>query len=172
MSWFAFGGISDVRYVISVGANLGSAQTIVANAIEDMAALMDGELVAASSLYRTSPVSDVEQPDYINAVTIVESPLEPLEALRVLQSMEDRADRVRDVRWGPRTLDLDIVTVNAVVSDDPVLTLPHPHAHERAFVLIPWLEIEPDAALPGHGKVRNVVDAGFEGQDIERVEPR
>ena len=161
-----------MRYVISVGANLGSAQTLVAEAIDEMAARMDGELVAASSLYRTSPVSDIEQPDYINAVAIVDSPREPVEALQRLQSMEDRADRVREIRWGPRTLDLDIVTVDGIVSDDPHLTLPHPRAHERAFVLVPWLEIDADAALPGHGLVRDIVGAGFEGQEIQRVESR
>ena len=172
MSSFAFGENSDVRYVISVGANLGSAQLLVADAIDGMAVRLDGELVAASSLYRTSPVSDIEQPDYINAVAIVDSPLEPIEALRVLQSMEDRADRVREIRWGPRTLDLDIVTVDGIVSDDPNLTLPHPSAHERAFVLIPWLEIDADAALPGRGLVRDIVGAGFEGQEIQRVDFR
>lgn len=161
-----------MRYVISVGANLGSAQTLVAEAINEMAARMDGELVAASTLYRTSPVSDIEQPDYINAVAIVDSPCKPVKALQRLQSMEERADRVREIRWGPRTLDLDIVTVDGIVSDDPYLTLPHPRAHERAFVLVPWLEIDADAALPGRGLIRDIVGAGFEGQEIQRVESR
>lgn len=161
-----------MRYVISVGANLGAAETVVRETIDELATRLEGELVAASSLYRTSPVSDVEQPDYVNAVAIVDSPLEPGDALVMLQSLEDRADRVRDVRWGPRTLDLDIVTVDAILSEDPLLTLPHPRAHERAFVLIPWLEVEPDAVLPVRGKVREIVDAGFEGQDIQRMESR
>ena len=161
-----------MRYVISVGANLGAAEAVVRESIDHAATRLSGEFVAASSLYRTSPVADVEQPDYVNAVVIVDSPLEPVEVLRVLQTMEDQADRVRDVHWGPRTLDLDIVTVDGIVSDDPFLTLPHPRAHERAFVLIPWLEIEPEAWLPAHGRVEAIVDAGFEGQDIQRLEPR
>lgn len=172
MSSCASGERSNVRYVISLGANLGAAETVVSETIVNLAARLDGALVGASSLYRTSPVADVEQPDYVNAVAIVDSPREPAEVLRALQSMENQADRVRDIRWGPRTLDLDIVTVDGIVSDDPLLTLPHPRAHQRAFVLIPWLEIEPEAVLPTRGRVRDIVETGFEGQDIRRVESR
>ena len=161
-----------MRYVISVGANLGDAEAVVRESMHDVAARLDGELIAASSLFLTSPVANVEQPDFINAVVIVDSLLEPIEALGVLRRMEDEADRVRDVHWGPRTLDLDIVTVDGFVSDAPLLTLPHPRAHERAFVLIPWLEIDPEAWLPAHGRVADIVDAGFTGQDIQRLEPR
>ena len=160
-----------MRYVIAVGANLGDAERVVDHALGDLAERLGGALVARSSLYRTAPVGGPEQPDFVNAVAIVEADLDPLETLRVLQTMENEAGRVRDVRWGPRTLDLDVIAVGDLVSEDPVLTVPHPRAHERAFVLVPWLEIDPQAVIAGKGRVRDLVEAGFDDQSIVAVAP-
>lgn len=160
-----------MRYVIAVGANLGDAERVVDHALGDLAGRLGGSLVARSSLYRTAPVGGPAQPDFVNAVAIVETDLAPLETLRVLQAMEIEAGRVRDVRWGPRTLDLDVIAAADLVSEDPVLTVPHPRAHERAFVLVPWFEIDPQAVIPGKGRVRDLLQAGFDGQGIEVVTP-
>ena len=160
-----------MRYVIAVGANLGNAEWAVDHALGGLAGRLGGSLVARSSLYRTAPVGGPEQPDFVNAVAIVEADLAPLETLRVLQAMENEAGRVREVRWGPRTLDLDVISAGDLVSEDPVLTVPHPRAHERAFVLVPWLEIDPQAVLAGKGRVCDLVDAGFDDQGIVAVAP-
>ena len=159
-----------MEYVIAVGANLGNAEQVVNEALANVAEELNGSLVACSSLFRTAPVGGPDQPDFVNAVAIVDTELEPGDVLTRLQAMENDAGRVRDVRWGPRTLDLDVIVAGQVVSDDPVLTIPHPRAHERAFVLVPWLEIDPSAQIPGVGYVRDLVDAGFDQQDITLVE--
>ena len=161
-----------MEYVIAVGANLGDASTVVDHALASLAAHLDGDLVSRSSLYSTSPVGVVDQPDFVNAVAIIDTALQPREVLARLQDLENRAGRVRDVNWGPRTLDLDVILAEGLVSDDPDLTLPHPRAHERAFVLVPWLEIDPQAQVPGKGMVRDLVAAGFPGQEITVLEPR
>lgn len=160
-----------MRYVIAVGANLGDAQRMVDRALGDLAGRLEGSLVARSSLYRTAPVGGPEQPDYVNAVAVIETDLDPFETLRVLQVMEKEAGRVRDVRWGPRTLDLDVIAAGDLVNEDPELTVPHPRAHEREFVLVPWLEIDPQAVIPGKGRVRDLLQTGFDGQGIEAVAP-
>lgn len=158
-----------MQYVIAVGANLGEAELVVGDALDTLADRLAGDLVARSSLYRTSPVGGPEQPDFINAVAIVDSDLEPPEILTRLQALEKESGRVREVRWGPRTLDLDVIVAGDVVSDDPNLTIPHPRAHERAFVLMPWVEIDPLARIPGVGSVQQLLDAGFTDQDITVV---
>lgn len=160
-----------MRYVIAVGANLGEAMLVVSNALDSLADRLEGELVARSSLYRTAPVGGPEQPDFINAVAIVNSDHEPADVLTRLQLMEKESGRVRDIRWGPRTLDLDVIVAGDVVSDDPDLTIPHPRAHERAFVLLPWLEIDPRAEIPGIGAIRTIVETGFNDQQVSVVAP-
>jgi len=156
-----------MHYVIGIGSNLGDAAASVRRAMHEVEEGLEAFDARRSSLYRTSPVGGPEQPDFVNAVLVLQSEMEPAAALGVLQGIEQRAGRVRDVRWGPRTLDLDIVMAGNVVSEDPVLTLPHPRAHERAFVLIPWHEIEPEASLPEIGPIAPVIEAGFDDQDIE-----
>jgi 2-amino-4-hydroxy-6-hydroxymethyldihydropteridine diphosphokinase len=156
--------------VIAVGANQGEASLMVDRTLDLLAQRLDGELLARSSLYRTAPVGGVEQADFINAVAIVDTSLDPRGVLARLHAMEQEAGRERVVRWGPRTLDLDVIIAGDQVSDDPALTVPHPRAHERAFVLIPWLEIDPTASIPGVGAVRDLVAAGFDGQEIQAVE--
>jgi len=156
-----------MHYVIGVGSNLGDAPASVRRAMHDVEEGLQASDARRSSLYRTSPVGGPEQPDFVNAVLVLESDLTPEVVLEVLQGIEQEAGRVRDVRWGPRTLDLDLVVAGNIISKDPVLTLPHPRAHERAFVLIPWHEIEPEASLPGVGPIAAVIEAGFDDQDIE-----
>jgi 2-amino-4-hydroxy-6-hydroxymethyldihydropteridine diphosphokinase len=153
--------------VIALGSNLGDRQDILQGAVDAIAGLSEVELLAASPVYETVPVGGPPQPDYLNAVLVVRTTLPPRLLLDRLQEIEAAFDRVREVRWGPRTLDLDIITVNGERSDDPELTLPHPRAHERAFVLAPWLDADPDAALPGYGPVSELL-AGLGEAGIRR----
>ena len=111
------------------------------------------EILAESSVYSTAPIGGVEQPDYLNAVVIAETSLAPRDLLDALHGIEADWHRTREVRWGPRTLDLDLIDYRGVTSDGPELTRPHPRAHERAFVLVPWLEADPGAELTGFGPV-------------------
>ena len=150
------------RAVLSLGANLGDRAAALRTAI---AALKDdGVLVARSTLYETPPWGPVEQPPYLNAVVVVRGDRDAAGWLARAHELEQAAGRTRDVRWGPRTLDVDVVTVTGddgqpVRSDDPALTLPHPRAHERAFVLVPWASLDPTAVLPGRGRVSDLLAA-------------
>jgi len=149
------------RAVLSLGANLGDRAGAIRAAIT---ALKDDGLVARSTLYETPPWGPVEQPPYLNAVVVVRGPRDAAGWLARAHELEQAAGRTREVRWGPRTLDVDVVAVTEddgtpVVSDDPGLTLPHPRAHERAFVLLPWATLEPGAELPGRGKVADLLAA-------------
>jgi 2-amino-4-hydroxy-6-hydroxymethyldihydropteridine diphosphokinase len=158
------------RAVLSLGANLGDrAGTLLAA----LTALEDDGPVARSPLYETPPWGPVEQPCYLNAVAVVGGPRDAARWLARAHELEQAAGRTRDVRWGPRTLDVDVVAVTAddgapVVSDDPALTLPHPRAHERAFVLVPWATLDPTAVLPGHGRVADLV-AALPPEDVAAV---
>ena len=149
------------RAVLSLGANLGDRAGAIRGAIT---ALKDDGLLARSTLYETPPWGPVEQPPYLNAVVVVRGPRDAAGWLARAHELEQAAGRTRDVRWGPRTLDVDVVTVTEddgtpVLSDDPHLTLPHPRAHERAFVLLPWSTLEPGAVLPGRGPVADLLAA-------------
>jgi 2-amino-4-hydroxy-6-hydroxymethyldihydropteridine diphosphokinase len=108
-------------------------------------------------VFQTTPVGGPEQDDFLNAVLLARSALPVHEILRRCQVTENALGRIRTVRWGPRTLDVDIIACGAQISADPELTLPHPRAHERAFVLAPWLDVDPDASLPGYGPVRDLL---------------
>jgi 2-amino-4-hydroxy-6-hydroxymethyldihydropteridine diphosphokinase len=158
------------RAVLSLGANLGDRAGALRTALS---ALTDDGLVARSTLYETPPWGPVEQPPYLNAIAILRDTRDARGWLARAHELEEAAGRTREVRFGPRTLDVDVVTVTEddgtpVVSDDPVLTLPHPRAHERAFVLVPWLSLEPAAVLPGRGKVADLV-AGLPADDVAAV---
>ncbi len=115
--------------------------------------------MAVSPVYETVPVGGPAQPDYLNAVLLACTSLPSRALLDRLHEVEAAFDRVREVRWGPRTLDIDIITVDGETSDDPELTLPHPRARERAFVLAPWHDADPGAVLPGHGPVSALLAA-------------
>lgn len=148
------------RAVLSIGGNQGDALASLRGVVE--AAAADGILRAVSSLYATPPWGGVEQDDFLNAVLVVEHPGTPADVLEWGFARERMAGRTRDVRWGPRTLDVDVVTAEVdgvpVVSGDATLTLPHPRAAERAFVLVPWLEVDPGARL-GPVAARECLDA-------------
>jgi 2-amino-4-hydroxy-6-hydroxymethyldihydropteridine diphosphokinase len=144
-----------VKAVLSIGSNLGDRRATLQGALEAFRPW----LVAASPVYRTPPWGPVPQDDYYNAVLIVDdAAASPRDWLDRAHAAEQAAGRTRDVRWGPRTLDVDVVDVDGVTSDDPELTLPHPRAAERAFVLVPWLAADPAAALAGR-PVRELLDA-------------
>ncbi|WP_167471629.1 2-amino-4-hydroxy-6-hydroxymethyldihydropteridine diphosphokinase [Nocardia arthritidis] len=145
------------RAVLSIGSNLGDRLAHLRGVVTGFGA----RVVAVSPVYSTAPWGGVEQDDYLNAVVLVDDPAaDCFDWLRRGQELERAAHRVREVRWGARTLDVDVVWCGdgaaAVESADPELTLPHPQAHNRAFVLIPWLDVEPDAVLPVGGRVRPV----------------
>jgi 2-amino-4-hydroxy-6-hydroxymethyldihydropteridine diphosphokinase len=142
------------RAVLSLGSNLGDRLAnlkIAADGLRDV-------LVAASPIYETKPWGVQDQPDFLNAVLIVDDPAaDAWTWLHRAHELEQRAGRVRTQRWGPRTLDVDIVTVDGVTSDHPDLLLPHPGTPDRATVLIPWLTLDPAAALPGHGPIADLL---------------
>ncbi|MGV9679008.1 2-amino-4-hydroxy-6-hydroxymethyldihydropteridine diphosphokinase [Nocardia sp. NPDC003482] len=141
------------RAVLSIGSNLGDRLAHLRGVVDACAP----HLVAVSSVYSTAPWGGVPQEHYLNAVVVVDDPAaEPRDWLRRGQELEQAAGRVREVRWGARTLDVDVIRCatgsREVRSTDPTLTLPHPQAHRRAFVLVPWLEVEPDAVLAAEGR--------------------
>jgi 2-amino-4-hydroxy-6-hydroxymethyldihydropteridine diphosphokinase len=144
--------------VFSLGSNLGDRLANLQLGL-DVLASSGLDLVAVSSVYESDPVGGVEQADFLNAVALASSSLPPRDILARCAAAEAAAGRVRTQRWGPRTLDVDIIACGCVVSTDPVLTLPHPRAHERAFVLVPWLELDSRAALPGRGPVAGLLHA-------------
>lgn len=123
--------------------------------------------MALSPVYETAPVGGPEQDDYLNAVAVAETLLTPEALLERVQEVERAFHRVREVRWGPRTLDVDVIAYDGLVRTDPELTLPHPRAHERAFVLRPWADIDPDAEITGRGAVRDLL-AGVADQELRR----
>ena len=144
-----------MKAVVALGANIGSPREQMDVAI---ALLREAtEVKAVSTYFVTKPVGGPEQPDYLNAVCILESELPALDLLAVLQGIEKSLGRERDVRWGPRTIDLDLIQYGSLLSAAAELELPHPRAHERRFVLEPWCEIEPDAILLTHGKISELL---------------
>jgi 2-amino-4-hydroxy-6-hydroxymethyldihydropteridine diphosphokinase len=158
------------RAVLSLGGNLGDR---AGNLRRALVALTEHGLVARSTLYETPPWGPVEQPPYLNAIAVVRGDRDAAGWLALAHELEDAAGRTRDVRFGPRTLDVDVVTVSEddgtpVLSAAPDLTLPHPRAAERAFVLVPWLALDPGAVLPGHGAVADLVRA-FPAEDVAGV---
>lgn len=146
------------KVAFGLGANLGDARGALAAAVAALRATPGIDVIAVSALYRTSPVGGPEQPDYLNAVVVATTRLSPHELLAVGQSIEAAHSRTREVRWGPRTLDVDVLALSDVRSDDPAILLPHPRAHERGFVLVPWAEIDPDFDVPGRGTVAQLRD--------------
>ncbi len=141
--------------VLSIGSNLGDRMGHLRGAVDAVRAW----LVASSPVFQTPPWGPVKQEPFLNAILVVQdADASPADWLERGQMAERAADRRREVRWGPRTLDVDVITVDDVVSDDPVLTLPHPRAAQRAFVLVPWAVLDPAATLAGRS-VRELVAA-------------
>jgi dihydroneopterin aldolase/2-amino-4-hydroxy-6-hydroxymethyldihydropteridine diphosphokinase len=141
-----------VDVVLALGANLGAAQETLRAAVDMLSHTTGLEVVQVSPLARTTAVGGPdEQPDYLNAIVLARTMFSPRELLRVTQRIENAHGRVREERWGPRTLDIDIIVYGSVLAVTDDLELPHPRAHERAFVLEPWAQVDPDAVLPGLG---------------------
>jgi 2-amino-4-hydroxy-6-hydroxymethyldihydropteridine diphosphokinase len=164
------------RAILSLGSNLGDRYAHLRAAVKAL-----GEsVVLVSGVYETPPWGDAEQPPYLNAVVLVVDPdAAPIDWLERARAGETAAGRVRDPdrRFGPRTLDIDVIAVwqadgTPVISDDPELTLPHPRAFERAFVLKPWLDLQPYAQLPGYGWVTDLLTAPALAADAAAMTPR
>jgi 2-amino-4-hydroxy-6-hydroxymethyldihydropteridine diphosphokinase len=152
-----------------MGSNIGDRLDYLQGGLDGLFDTPRITFLAVSPVYETTPVGGPEQPDYLNAVVIAETSMPAQAVLERCLSLEDAYGRVRDERWGPRTLDLDLIIYGDEVSNSPGLTLPHPRAHERAFVLAPWLDADPQAQIPGCGPVADLLAAlGTAG--IARVE--
>ena len=152
-----------MRAVLSIGSNMEDRRSLLQTVFDEFA----DETIAASPVFATPPWGVTDQDEFLNAVLIVDVDCTPLELLRRGQKLEESAERVRVRHWGPRTLDVDIVQVDGVTSEDPELTLPHPYAHQRAFVLVPWLAADPDAELNGTS-VRELI-AGLDEEEVAAV---
>jgi 2-amino-4-hydroxy-6-hydroxymethyldihydropteridine diphosphokinase len=150
-----------MRAVLSLGSNLGNSAEILSSAAEALNEV--SEVIALSSFYQTRPVGGPPQPDFINAIIIIETNLEPEELLLVAQAIEGAHGRERNentVKWGPRFLDIDLIKCDEMLINSPDLTIPHPRAHEREFVLRPWNEIDLAATLPGFGAISQLLESG------------
>ena len=145
------------KVVLSLGSNMGDSAAILQEGVDFLAETPDLMLVDVSPVYQTKPVGGIEQDDFLNLIVVAESTLEPLTILDRAQAIEDNFGRVRDVRFGPRTLDIDVIMVGKRISEDNI-ELPHPRAHERAFVLVPWLDIDPKGEIAGHGPIAELID--------------
>ena len=154
---------------VGLGSNLADPMGQVRQAFTELEAIPGTRVTARSSLYRTSPVGYLEQPEFINAVASVQTTLEPQVLLAALLAIEDRHGRRRGMRNAPRTLDLDLLLYGEEVLDRDGLTLPHPRLHERAFVLAPLAEIAPGAMVPGRGRVRDLL-ARVDGDGVSRID--
>ncbi len=144
-----------MRAVISLGSNLGNPTANLDTAIALLRESTD--VISVSTFYESTPVGGPTQPDFINAVCVIESELPAIELLSLLHGIEKSLGRQRLEHWGPRTLDLDLIQYGDLVSENVDVQLPHPRAHERRFVLEPWHEIDPDAILLNHGRIDEIL---------------
>jgi 2-amino-4-hydroxy-6-hydroxymethyldihydropteridine diphosphokinase len=162
--------------VLSIGSNLGDRLGTLQGCVHAIAGLPDTDVLACSPVYETAPVGGPAQPDYLNAVLLIGTGLSPRDLLAATARIEAGFGRERKERFGPRTLDIDIISYDEEISDEDVLTLPHPRAHERAFVLAPWHDLDPGAVLPGRGPIADTL-AGLDLSGVRRrpdmvLEPR
>jgi 2-amino-4-hydroxy-6-hydroxymethyldihydropteridine diphosphokinase len=147
------------KVVFSLGSNLGDRLANLQGAVDAIRDTPDVIVVDVSSVYETAPVdAPAGSPDYLNLVIVAETTLEPRTLLERAQAIEDAFGRERTEINGPRTLDVDLVMVGNSQIDQPDLTVPHPRAHQRGFVLVPWSEIDPSAELPGHGPIQPLLE--------------
>jgi 2-amino-4-hydroxy-6-hydroxymethyldihydropteridine diphosphokinase len=157
-----------VKAVVALGSNLEDPEAQVRRGFNELAALPETWVAGRSPLYRTAPVGFADQPPFVNACALVETRLSPRALLDGLLSIEQRHGRVREIPDGPRTLDLDIILYGGASIDEPGLTIPHPRAHERAFVLAPLADVWPDAVIPGKGAASRLLDA-VRDQRVEKL---
>lgn len=146
-----------MKAIVALGSNVGDPKANLDLALALLREATDVKKV--SSYYATKPVGYTDQPDFLNAVCIIESDLPAISLLNMLHGIEKAMGRERLIKWGPRTIDLDLIQYGDLISKADELTLPHPRAHERKFVLEPWHEIEPDAILITHGKIEELLQA-------------
>ena len=154
------------RVVVALGSNLGDSQAILLAAVEEISEFV-GQL-RSSCQYLTTPVGGPVQPDYLNSVLLGVTDLTQEELLTRFQAIETRHGRQRDEHWGARTLDIDLIDYDSLLWQSGSLILPHPRAHERAFVLVPWNEVDPEAILVGYGSVHSLL-AGVDASGVERA---
>lgn len=157
------------KVVFSLGSNEGDSIETLQAAVNHLASTPHVIPVDVSGVYLTAPVGDVPQPDFYNLVLVCETTQEPVTLLERALAIEEALGRVRTVKDGPRTIDIDLVMVGKRERQSDQLTLPHPRAHERAFVLVPWLEVDPLGELPGHGRIDALV-AGLDTSGVRRTD--
>ena len=145
--------------VLALGSNLGDRLASLQGGVDALCARPGLSRVQVSPVYETAPVGGPAQPEYLNAVLVAATTLSARAILDRCQEAENALGRVRTERWGPRRIDVDVIVYGTEVSDDPGLTLPHPRAHERAFVLAPWHDVDPGAVIPGRGRVADLLAA-------------
>lgn len=144
-----------MKLVLALGSNLGNRESNIEEAVSELENII--EITHLSTMHETAPVGGPKQGDYLNAVLIGESELTPHELLALTSKIESKLGRVREVRNGPRTIDIDIIVFGEIQINTPDLQIPHPRAHQREFVLAPWLEIDPDAQIPGRTSVAKIL---------------
>jgi len=149
-----------MKAVVSLGANIGDPKANLDLAVGLLREATD--VIAVSNYLQTKPVGGPDQPDYLNAVAILESDLPAKDLLALLNGIEAAMGRTREIHWGPRVIDLDLIQYGGLLVNDEKLTLPHPRAHERRFVLAPWFEIEPEAILLTHGRISDLLNTDLE----------
>jgi len=157
---------AEAAAYLGLGSNQGDSERLLAQAVEMVGRLPHTRVEAVSRMYRTAPVGGPEQPDYLNQVAAIATGLSPRELLAGTQGIEQALGRIRTVRWGPRTMDIDILWYYGVTVSEADLEVPHPRAGQRRFVLAPWAEIAPSVVLPGGRTVQEALEA-LQGQAVE-----
>lgn len=152
---------------LALGSNVGDSPAILQGAVRDLEAVPGLEIAAVSRVFETEPVGGPEQGAYLNAVVVGRTSLDGAHLLAATQAIELAWHRTRETRWGPRTLDVDIITIGDEVIRTDDLVVPHPLAHERSFVLVPWCDVEPDARIVDIGAVGDLLA----GTDVSGVRP-
>jgi 2-amino-4-hydroxy-6-hydroxymethyldihydropteridine diphosphokinase len=148
-----------MKATISLGSNLGDRFQYLQNALDSLNAFTGTQVHSVSPVFETDPVGGPDQGQYLNAVAVVKTILSPEQFLVVIQQIELEQNRERNERWGPRTLDIDLLAMDNEVRSTPELELPHPRAHERAFVLLPWSLLDPDFVIPGKASVAQLLES-------------
>ena len=147
-----------MKATVSLGSNLGDRFQYLQNALDSLNAATGTQVHSVSPVFETDPVGGPDQGQYLNAVAVVKTILSPEQFLAVTQQIELEQNRERNERWGPRTLDIDLLSMDDEVRDTAELVLPHPRAHERAFVLLPWSLLDPDYVIPGKASFSQLLD--------------
>ncbi len=149
------------RAVLALGSNLGNRDHHLKEALSEIAKLPSTKLLATSSFLETVAITeageDQSRPSYLNAIAIVETELSAEKLHQLTSEIENSLGRVRETKWQDRTIDVDLVAFGSEVIESENLVIPHPRAHQRLFVLTPWFELEPDAEIPGHGKIASLI---------------